>query len=191
MKLFLHICCSPCLCFPLEQLSQEGIELTGFWYNPNIHPFTEYKKRLDSLKSLAQKKNFKIIYKDSYDLEEYFKKVLSNWFDDGESLENRCQYCYEMRLSLTAFEAKKQGFENFSTTLLVSPYQKHNLLKEIGEKVGKALGMNFYYRDFRPGYYEGRKMAKESNLYLQKYCGCIFSEKERFLEKSNKVAKKI
>jgi predicted adenine nucleotide alpha hydrolase (AANH) superfamily ATPase len=191
MKLLLHICCSPCLTFPLKQLSQEGFEITGFWYNPNIHPLIEYQKRLDSLKSFTQKKNLKIVYKDSYDLEEFFKKALFNWFNNGESLETRCQYCYEMRLSLTASEAKKQGFENFSTTLLVSPYQKHNVLKEVGERVGKDLGVNFYYRDFRPGYYDGRRMAKEANLYLQKYCGCIFSEKERALEKLNKIAKKI
>ena len=191
MKLFLHICCSPCLAFPLEQLTQEGIELTGFWYNPNIHPFTEYQKRLNSLKSFAQVKNLKVIYKDSYDLEDFFQKVLSQWFNNGENLDKRCQYCYEMRLSGTASEAKKQGFENFSTTLLVSPYQKHNLLKEVGEKVGKSFGVDFYYRDFRPGYYEGRKMAKEMNLYVQKYCGCIFSEKERFKKKLNEAGKKV
>lgn len=101
-------------------------------------------------------------------------------------LENRCSYCYKIRLIKTANEALKQGFDGFTTTLLVSPHQKHELVKEIGEKIGKDLGIQFIYRDFRPGFYEGKDEAKKLDLYSQKYCGCIFSEKERYLKK-NKI----
>ena len=99
-------------------------------------------------------------------------------------MENRCAFCYKIRLIKTANFAKEQNFDGFTTTLLISPYQKHELIKEIGEKIGADLGINFFYSDFRPGFYEGKNEARNLGLYSQKYCGCIFSEKERYLKKA-------
>ncbi len=175
MKLLLHICCACCTPYPLKILSEEGHRVSGFWYNPNIHPFTEYQNRLKAVKSFESLKSFPVFYNDSYDLEKYLKAVMND-------LENRCSYCYKIRLIKTANQAIQQGFDGFSTTLLVSPHQKHELVKEIGEKIGKDLGIDFVYRDFRPGFYEGKDVAKKLDLYSQKYCGCIFSEKERYLK---------
>ena len=98
-------------------------------------------------------------------------------------MENRCSLCYKIRLIKTANRAIQEGFDAFTTTLLVSPYQKHELIREIGVRIGKDLSINFVYLDFRPGFYEGKNEAKKLDLYSQKYCGCIFSEKERYLKK--------
>ncbi len=98
-----------------------------------------------------------------------------------DDLENRCvKYCYRVRLEQTARYAKEHGYDTFSTTLLISPYQNHNALKKIGEEMAEKYGLNFLYRDFRPGFREGQAEARELGLYMQKYCGCVFSEKMRY-----------
>jgi predicted adenine nucleotide alpha hydrolase (AANH) superfamily ATPase len=176
MRILMHVCCANCAVYSLETLSDDGHQVCGFWYNPNIHPFTEYQKRLEAVKSLEQKKSFPVFYHDSYDLEKFLKVAIND-------LENRCGFCYKIRLIKTADFAKKQGFDGFTTTLLISPHQKHELIKEIGEKIGADLGIKFLYKDFRPGFYQGKNEARSLELYSQKYCGCIFSEKERYLNK--------
>jgi len=176
MRILLHCCCAQCMVFPVRRLKEKGHDLTGFWYNPNIHPFTEYRNRLEALRYLGKIVDLPAIYENSYELEEYLKKVM-------DDLENRCHYCYELRLFKTAEAAKKEGFGWFTTTLLVSPYQDHSLINEIGEKVAKEIEIDFFYEDFRPGFYEGKDFTKQHNIYRQKYCGCIFSEKERYQKK--------
>ena len=178
MEILIHVCCGPCLTYPLKRLTEKGHKLTGFWYNPNIHPYTEYQNRLEAARYLEWTKVFPIIYEDSYDLVEYLQAVMPH-------LEDRCRFCYQLRLERTARVAKEKGFEAFSTTLLVSPTQKHELIDEIGEELAKKYEIKFFYEDLRPGYYEGKNMAKELNLYRQKYCGCIFSEKERYYKKGS------
>lgn len=148
--------------------------MTGYWYNPNIHPYTEYRNRLESLKKFADGSSFPIMYDESYELEKFLQGALKD-------LDNRCHNCYVLRLTKTAECAKEKGFDSFSSTLLISPYQKHKLIKEIGEKIAGEIGVSFYYKDLRPNFQEGKKIAKEKGLYSQKYCGCIFSEKERYL----------
>ncbi len=179
MRILLHCCCAQCAIYPLKRLRKKGHDVTGFWYNPNIHPFTEYRNRLEALRYLEGIEGFPVIYKDSYELEKYLKKVI-------DDLDNRCRNCYELRLFKTAEVARKEGFDRFSTTLLVSPYQKHSLINEVGEKVAKEIGVDFFYEDFRPGFYEGKNFAKENNIYRQKYCGCIFSERERYQKKKGR-----
>jgi predicted adenine nucleotide alpha hydrolase (AANH) superfamily ATPase len=179
MKILLHVCCALCTPYPLRILSEQGHQVSGFWYNPNIHPFTEYQNRLNAVKAFESEKRFPVLYNDSYDLEKYLKAVMND-------MENRCSFCYKIRLIKTANWAIQEGFDAFTTTLLVSPYQKHELIREIGERIGKDLSIDFICRDFRPGFYEGKNEAKKLGLYSQKYCGCIFSEKERYLKK-NKV----
>ena len=184
MKVLLHICCAPCSVACIEKLRKDDIDVVGYWYNPNIHPFIEYKTRRDTLESYSKMINLDVIYNDYYGLREFCKNVSNN-------IDNRCGYCYYCRLNQVALEAKKMGFEYFSTTLLISPYQNHELLKKTGEEIAKKYGLKFYYDDFRPFFREGQQKARELGLYMQKYCGCIFSEEERYKEKIEKEKKKF
>lgn len=176
LNLLLHICCGPCSVYPIEVLKEEGINLTGAFYNPNIHPYMEYKSRLESAKQLCEQDSIPFEELEGYGLDLYLKRAVFS--------ENRCYECYDIRMDKIAEEAKKRGFDAFSTTLLVSPYQKHELLIEVAKKAAKKHGVEFFYKDFRTGFREGQKKAREMGLYMQKYCGCIYSEKERYLKNS-------
>lgn len=180
MKVLLHICCGPCALYPAKELLAKKFDkITGFFYNPNIHPPSEYKRRKDVLYEASREQaclfpaEFEIVYPE-YKMEEYFRKVLSK-----ENSIERCSLCWELRLSRTADFAKANDFDAFTTTLLVSPYQDHEKVKLIGENIAKDSGIEFYYQDFRPGFRNGQEQAKRENLYRQKYCGCVFSELER------------
>ena len=174
MKLLMHTCCAPCSVYCIESLRNENIEPTIYWYNPNIHPYMEYKARRDCLKEYAKSIEVEAIFQEEYGLREFTKNVIKD-------LNNRCQnYCYRVRLEQTAKYAKENGFDSITTTLLVSPYQKHELLKEQGEEIAKKYGLEFMYRDFRPGFKDGQTKARELGLYMQKYCGCVFSEESRY-----------
>jgi hypothetical protein len=161
-------------------MKEKGDEAVGYFFNPNIHPFQEYQKRLDALKQYSERVGLKVIYRDEYLLEEFLKNV-------SHRVEERCQYCYSVRLETTACEAKKQSFDGFSTTLLQSTHQNHALIKETGERLAREIGIPFYYEDFRQGWRKGMEVSKAMGLYRQQYCGCIYSEKERFM-KSNKMS---
>jgi predicted adenine nucleotide alpha hydrolase (AANH) superfamily ATPase len=115
-----------------------------------------------------------MIYRDEYLLEEFLKNV-------SHRVKERCRYCYSVRLEATAQEAKKKGFDQFSTTLLQSTHQNHSLIKETSERLAKEVEIPFYYEDFRQGWRKGMEISKAMGLYRQQYCGCIYSEKERFL----------
>ena len=180
MKILFHICCANCAIYPLERMKEKGDEAVGYFFNPNIHPFQEYQKRLDALKQYSERVGLKVIYRDEYLLEEFLKNV-------SHRVEERCQYCYSVRLETTACEAKKQSFDGFSTTLLQSTHQNHALIKETGERLAREIGIPFYYEDFRQGWRKGMEVSKAMGLYRQQYCGCIYSEKERFM-KSNKMS---
>ncbi|MFH1905087.1 MAG: epoxyqueuosine reductase QueH [bacterium] len=173
MKLLLHTCCAPCLTYPYKILSEHGMQVSAFFYNPNIHPFTEYTKRLNCLKDYTEEKGVKLIMKDDYAIEEFLKQVV---FREN----NRCSICYEIRLAETAKTAKSEKFDAFSTTMLISPYQKHESIRSIGESVAAEFGISFFYKDFREGYRESVSLSKGAGLYRQQYCGCIYSEKERY-----------
>lgn len=180
MKLLMHTCCAPCSVYCIDSLRNEGIEPTVYWYNPNIHPYMEYKARRDCLKEYTKSINVEAIFEEDYGLDEFCKNVVCD-------LQNRCQnYCYRVRLEQTAQYAKEHGFDTISTTLLVSPYQKHDILKMQGEQIAKKYGLDFLYRDFRVGFREGQSKARELGLYMQKYCGCIFSEEDRYKKKIEK-----
>ena len=180
MKLLLHTCCAPCSVYCIDALRKEGIEPTVYWFNPNIHPYMEYKARRDTLKEYTKSIQVEAIFEEDYGLREFCKNVIGD-------LENRCQqYCYPVRLEQTAKYAKEHGYDSFSTTLLISPYQNHEALKLVGEKMAKKYGLNFVYRDFRVGFREGQAKARELGLYMQKYCGCIFSEEMSSLAQQKK-----
>ena len=171
-KLLVHTCCAPCLIAPLADLQKEW-QVTLLWYNPNIHPYTEYIKRRDTLKEFAEKHDLPAIWQDEYDLEIYLNAT-------GHKSTERCQSCYEMRMLRTAQIAMGKEFDAFTTTLLYSKYQKHEQVKETGERLAKQFGVDFYYQDWRSLWQEGIDLSKAENLYRQSYCGCIFSEKERY-----------
>lgn len=174
MKLLMHTCCAPCSVYCIDSLRQDNIEPTLFWYNPNIHPYIEYKTRRDCLKDYAASVGAKLIIDEDYGLDEFCRNVVSD-------IENRCvNYCYRKRLTETVRYAAKHGYNAFTTTLLVSPYQKHDELRKVCEELAGLAGVEFVYRDFRVGFREGQTKARELGLYMQKYCGCIFSEEDRY-----------
>jgi len=173
IKILLHICCGPCLIYPLDVLREKGLEVVGYFFNPNIHPYTEFLKRKETLENYAVSKSLKMIWDGEYPMEEFFRQVAFR-----EAL--RCRYCYALRLERAARVAKRGDFDVFTTTLLVSPRQKHDLVREMGEAAGAALGIRFYYEDFRPGYVPAVTRSKEAGMYRQQYCGCLYSEKERY-----------
>jgi predicted adenine nucleotide alpha hydrolase (AANH) superfamily ATPase len=173
MKLLLHLCCGPCAVFPLKQLRASGHEVVGYFYNPNIHPYKEFARRLETAKEFSEKMQLELIIDPRYLLEDFLQQALS--LGSG-----RCVGCYELRLREVARFAKANHFDCFSTSLLVSPYQKHELIRETAEKIALEEGIPFCYFDFRIGWSEGVKISRELELYRQPYCGCIFSEKDRY-----------
>lgn len=149
----------------------------GFFYPHNIHPYNEMKRRKDTLLSYADQIGLRVICQEGYNLEEFLRNTAFR-----ES--SRCHYCYYDRLKASALLALRGKFDYFTSTLLYSKFQKHDLIKSIGEDIGKSVGVNFYYDDFRNGWKEGIVESKALGMYRQQYCGCIYSEKERFAPKS-------
>lgn len=179
MRILLHACCGPCALYPLRTLRTAGHDVTGFFYNPNIHPYQEYARRRDALLQMAEQEAMPLIMRDDYDLEDFLANV-------AQQPELRCGYCYASRLRATAKAAVAGGFDAFSASLLYSRYQKHEQIRELGEQIGREYSLAFHYQDFRPGWQEGIRISKELGLYRQQYCGCIYSEKERYLPKAAK-----
>jgi len=179
MNTLLHICCAPCANQCIKQLQTENIAVTGFWYNPNIHPFTEYRARRNCLREYAESIALPLIEHNDYALRPFVRAV-------AEDIEHRCGKCYEMRLFETARTAREQGFDSFTSSLFISPYQNHALMRSVAEQAAETYGVVFLYRDFRELFRPGQEFAKEHCFYMQKYCGCVFSEEERYL-KRNKI----
>lgn len=172
-SILLHCCCAPCATYTTQWLREHSFEVTAYWYNPNIHPFTEHQNRFESMKMFADRADLPLIIKEGYEMPEYFRTVA------GDE-ENRCTDCYQMRLGKTAEHARKMGFDAFSTTLLISPYQNQEMLYTIGNSTGLKNDVSFYFQDLRSGYRESQQLAQEFELYRQKYCGCVYSEWERY-----------
>jgi predicted adenine nucleotide alpha hydrolase (AANH) superfamily ATPase len=175
MKALLHVCCANCAIYPIKNMREEGLEVMGFFYRHNIHPFTECLKRQETLEAYAEQIKLKVIYQEGYDLEGFLQNVA---FREAE----RCNYCYHDRLRSTALLAKRGKFDYFSSTLLYSKHQKHEVIRSMGESIGKSVGVPFLYRDYREGWKEGIECSKQIGLYRQHYCGCIYSEKERYFK---------
>ena len=175
MKLLLHACCGPCACYPAKALSGQGVDFTLLYYNPNIHPYKEFKRRLSALRELAEKQDYRLIIDKTYPLEECVKGML-------EEPVVRCGFCYRMRLRYAAKFAADHGFTAFSTTLLYSPYQKHELIVLAATAAAEEFGVDFYYQDWRPYYQEGVDISLALGLYRQPYCGCVFSERDRYMD---------
>lgn len=183
MKLLLHACCGPCACYPTEKLTADGKKFDILYFNPNIHPYKEFKRRLNTLREFCEKKKYNLLVDKSYPLEECVRGMLNEPVV-------RCVYCYRVRMRYAAKYAKENGYDAFSTTLLVSPYQKHELIKQIGQEAAAEFDIPFYYEDFREGYQRGVDISLEMELYRQPYCGCVFSERDRYerVKKKKKTA---
>ena len=179
MNVLLHICCAPCANRPLALLQEQGHHVTGFWYNPNIHPFTEYRSRRNTVREYLSEIGVPLIEQNDYALRPFVRAV-------AEDIAHRCGKCYAMRLFETARTAKEQGFDAFTSSLFISPYQNHTLMQETAARAAEEYGVAFLYEDFRPLFREGQEFAREHGFYMQKYCGCVFSEEERYL-KANKI----
>ena len=180
MKLLMHVCCAPCSVYCIKTLRSEGIEPVVFWYNPNIHPYTEYRERRDCLIEYANLVGIEAIIEDEYGLDEFCAEAVKD-------LNARCvNYCYPVRLRKTFEYAKEHGYDTVTTSLLYSIYQKHDYIKKLCMDLSKEFGIEFLYRDFRVGFWEGHAEAKKAGLYMQKYCGCIFSEEDRYQKQIEK-----
>lgn len=173
MKILMHACCGPCAIYPTRVLREAGHNVMGFFYRHNIHPFTECMKREEAMRQFAESREMKMIYQEGYELEEFLRQAAFREKD-------RCRMCYHSRLRATALLAKRGKFEAFTSTLLYSRHQNHELIKSIAESLAREVGVKFYYEDFRIGWKEGIDTSKEMGLYRQQYCGCIYSEKDRY-----------
>jgi len=178
MKVLLHVCCGPCAIHPLDVLKKQGHEVHGFFYNPNIYPEEEFLRRKKAVEQFSQVSGMKI-NSLAYQLQEYRDAI-----KDLNDKQQRCGKCWHLRLRKAAEFAKKNDFDAFTTTLLVSPYQDHDSLKNLGHQIQEAEKIDFLYMDFREGFSEGQNEAKKLNLYRQKYCGCAYS----LYENNNKPA---
>ena len=143
MNTLLHICCAPCANQCIDVLRTDGCAVTGYWYNPNIHPFTEYRSRRNCLRDYAASIGLPLIERNDYGLRPFVRAV-------AEDIDGRCVKCYSMRLYAAAHEAKEGGFDSFTSSLFISPYQNHELLREVAERAAAEYGVTFPLPRFPP-----------------------------------------
>ena len=186
MNLLMHMCCGPCSCYPLKKLRADGIEPTGYFFNPNIHPYQEWEERLRNARKFAELSQMDFIADEEYAMREFLKRALPA---EG-TRKGRCRMCYTWRLEETARYAAAHGFDTFTSTLFYSIYQQHDLMRSVAEQFAKRYGVAFYYEDFRVGWQDGIDISKEMGLYRQSYCGCVFSEEERYSRALRKLQRK-
>jgi len=175
MKIVLHVCCGICAAGVVERLTLEGHQVLGFFYNPNIHPLEEYKRRLEVTHEVAKELNFPLEVA-SYTPEE--------WFKETNSLENepeggrRCEVCFRLRLNRTHLYMEDYGWDAFTTTLTISPRKSADVINRVGWEID---GERFLARDFKKkaGFQRAMELAKKWALYRQNYCGCIYSMRQR------------
>ncbi|MGL1932334.1 MAG: epoxyqueuosine reductase QueH [Desulfotalea sp.] len=172
-KILLHSCCGPCSIYPVAELRKQGFIVTSFFYNHNIHPFKEFRRRLNTVEEFAKREKIKFIAERNYLMRQFLQDAVFN--------ENkRCNKCYYRRLEETARYASENNFESFTTTLLYSKYQNHSVIVSQCQKLATKYGLEFYYSDFREGWQEGIDQSIAQDMYRQPYCGCIYSEQERY-----------
>jgi predicted adenine nucleotide alpha hydrolase (AANH) superfamily ATPase len=180
MKAVLHLCCANCAIFPLKRLRADGYEVRGLFFNPNIHPFQEFARRREAVERLSAAMEFPVIFLDQYPLEEFLRRVA---FRESE----RCQVCYQWRMEKAAEVARRGRYDVFTTTLLFSKQQQHERVRQIAQNEAAIRGVPFLYEDFRLGWEEGNRVSREMGLYRQSYCGCVYSERDRFAPNRGKT----
>ncbi len=174
MRVLLHVCCGPCACGTIPFWQKRGLELVSFFYDPNIHPFLEFARRLQGMREVAAGTKTDLVTDESYDPAAWFEAVRG-----GPEL-SRCRRCLAMRLERSAREAVALGCDGFSTSLSISPWQDHDAIRAAGSEAGEAHGVEFLYEDLRSEYPLSRRLSREQGIYRQKYCGCLVSEWERY-----------
>jgi len=172
MRLVVHVCCAPCLAATLPAFRERG-EVLPFFYNPNIHPLLEFRKRLKALDVFAEREGIEIEADREYGLARFLGLVAP----DGTG---RCAACYRERLGRTARYAREQAADAFSTTMLCSTHQDHDAVRSAGQDAADEAGVAFLSVDLRGRAADGLAAAKKMGLYHQQYCGCIFSEYDRY-----------
>jgi predicted adenine nucleotide alpha hydrolase (AANH) superfamily ATPase len=177
MNILFHLCCANCAIYPVRVLREKNLSVTGFFFNNNIHPYQEFRRRLDTVKEYAHRVELDVQINEDYMLESFLQQVAAN-------PAKRCDYCYLSRLEETARKAAELGFDAFSSSLLYSRYQQHDRIREFGENLAAKYEISFFYEDFRQGWQEGIQMSKSMGLYRQQYCGCIYSEMDRYSPRS-------
>lgn len=187
--LLLHSCCAPCSSYCLEYLSQY-FRITVFYYNPNLYPQEEYKKRAAEQKRFIREltTEHKVEFAEGiFDAGKFVSmaKGLEQEPEGGE----RCFACYKLRLEEAAKTASEGGFDYFTTTLSISPLKNAQKLNEIGKELSEKYGVSYLYSDFkkRGGYQRSIELSKQYHLYRQDYCGCVFSFQERQKQKEDVV----
>lgn len=181
-KLLLHVCCAPCAVYPTDFLLKNNYDVTLFFYNPNIHPFREFQKRKEAVEIFAQRHNLSVHIDDRYRLTEFMRAIV---FRE----KSRCSVCQLMRVKETACFARNSGFDAFSTSLLYSKYQKHDEIRQQCIEISASMGIEFIYHDFRQGWEMGIESSIAQGLYRQSYCGCIYSEQDRYDKSMRKKGK--
>ncbi|HHX66050.1 MAG TPA: hypothetical protein GX702_14310 [Chloroflexi bacterium] len=180
-RLLLHICCAPCSTYSVRHLTEQGGAIVGFWFNPNIHPEAEHERRRETLARYAGEAGFDVIWEPGFEMDEFLQAVAGR-----EAFRVRCMVCYRMRLECTARVAAREGFDAFSSTLLISPYQDQEAIRSLGEEVAATHGVEFYFENLRKGFAEHYRLARASRLYMQNYCGCIYSLREAEQQRSSR-----
>lgn len=178
-KIAMHICCCICFVEPYKDLSDK-YDIYGIYYNPNIQPFDEYLNRLNALKSIIKDYKLTSLISNDYNPNDYYE-ITKN---EIESKKEICRKCYELRLLNTVNIAKSLNIEYFTTTLLGSPYQDYDLICETGNKIREINKIEFISsKNWAKNYYKSKEEGRKRNLYIQKYCGCIYSKMGRKFEK--------
>lgn len=175
MKILLHICCAVCATTCVERLREEGYEVSGFFYNPNIHPEEEYSRRLEETNRLSRTMGFSLIVGD-YDTDNWSRQI-RGWEKEPEG-GRRCSECFRLRLERTKKMTDEKGISAFITTLTLSPHKSAQLINEIGRDIGNN---KFLVRDLKKqdGFKRAQQLSKQYNLYHQNYCGCLYSLRKR------------
>ncbi|MBN1288918.1 MAG: epoxyqueuosine reductase QueH [Actinobacteria bacterium] len=187
MKILLHTCCAPCLIHPLRVLSERGYEVVPYFYNPNIQPFREYRQRYFTVLDYCRAKGLEL-RTGPYEMERFLLELsgaaarvaLNGTVAGPGGATDRCAGCYRIRLGRTAAVARTLGIGDFTSTLLVSPYQDQSTIRKVGEDVSIENGVMFLFEDMSDGFREASRQSRDMGMYRQSYCGCVYSEKERY-----------
>ena len=179
-SLLLHVCCGPCAVMPITRLLDKGFAVTAWFMNPNIQPLAEYLRRREAAGQCAERLGVPIVYADeTWNITNWLRAVAGR-----DTPPARCAYCCESRLEAAFAFARQQGFAWVSSSLLYSRYQPHEVIKAAGERLSALQGApGFAYDDFRADWQEGIDRSKAMDLYRQPYCGCVYSEAERYQKK--------
>jgi epoxyqueuosine reductase len=181
--ILLHACCGPCSIMSVLRLRDLGLVPTLFFYNPNIHPLSEYLRRREGLLAVAARLDAPVILADDSDPcaahARPWLEAMAALGPGMDDMKRRCPQCYSFRLAVAADTARGLGFTRFTTTLLYSRYQNRKAILDAGARQA-GPGLAFLPEDFRPGLLEGVRLSKEWGIYRQQYCGCLLSEYERY-----------